>query len=86
MSFEKQIAKRLGVTPAGLRFLASLHATGKASQRGNECQPLFDAGLIVPNKDVPEGHGRRNTDWSRNWWAITDKGREAVKQARALGW
>lgn len=83
---EKQLAQKIGVTPAGLKFLASLVATGKASQRGSECQPLFDAGLIVPNREVPEGPGRSNTYWSRNWWTITDQGKQVVQQARQLGW
>lgn len=82
---EKQLAQRVGVTSAGLKFLASLAATGKASQRGNECQPLFDAGLIEPNEKVP-GYGRRNQDWTGRWYKITDAGRNAVQQARALGW
>jgi hypothetical protein len=74
---EKTIAKRLGVTPAGLQYLSALAATGAASQRGNEAGPLLDKGLIEPNRSDPG---------SRTWFVITDIGREVVKSARMMGW
>ena len=82
-AFEKRIERELGVTSAGLRYLASLHATGKASMRGNETGKLFAAGYIVANDEMTVV-GRGN--WTGRWFCITDAGRDVVKRARAMGW
>lgn len=81
-----RITKALGVTPAGLSYLARLAATGKAAQRGNEVTKLFAQGYVecveVTNGAPPGAMTFRS--WHE--WAITDAGREIVKRARALGW
>lgn len=68
----KAIAKALGVTPAGLRWLAAKASiNGKASQRGNEVSTLRKLGFV----DVLDNH-----------YVVTDAGREVVHRAREMGW
>ena len=81
MANTRRIAKSLGVTPAGLRFLAVMVAQGTAPQRGNEAAKLLDEDAIAGN---PENSRYRN--WRSVPFIVTDKGREIVRRARALGW
>ena len=78
--------RALGVTPAGLAYLAKLAAPGKAAQRGTEATKLFAQGyveLVEVNNGHPPGAMK-----FRSWheWAITNAGREIVQRARAMGW
>lgn len=82
----KAAAKALGVTPAGLRYLAKLVATGQSHQRGNEATKLCAQGYV---EDVRCDNGRLPGDMAfRQWheWRATDAGRDLVRRARALGW
>jgi hypothetical protein len=74
--FEQHVAQLCGVTPAGLRYLASMVATGDASQRGNEATKLLNDGLLEPN--LHDGY--------RPWFKLTDAGRAVVLRARSMGW
>lgn len=67
-----EIAQRLGVTRAGLEWLAEAHASrdGHASRRGGEVEPLERTGYV-------EGG---------SYPVITEAGRVVVRQARGMGW
>jgi hypothetical protein len=82
----KAIAKALGVTPAGLRYLAKLAATGQSHQRGNEATKLSAQGYV---ESVRCDNGRLPGEMAfRQWheWRATDAGREIVRRAREMGW
>ena len=71
-TFEKQIAKELGTTPAGLRGLA------KAISReinGEEARVSGCPALGLRTRGLCDADN-----------IITDKGRELLAQARAKGW
>lgn len=74
-----RIAKQLGVTPAGLSYLARLVARGEAPVRGNEVARLERDGLVAAN---PE-HGFHN--YKSRPWLLTDAGRDVVRRAREMG-
>lgn len=82
----KNIAKQLGVTPAGLAYLARLSAKGKSPQRGNEATKLSAQGYVesvrVHNGKAPGEMGYRQ--WHE--WRATDAGRDVVRRAREMGW
>lgn len=76
----KRIAKELGVTPAGLSFVARLLATGAAPVRGNEANRLWKDGFIAPRDSI----GTNN--YQSRPWEVTDAGRALVQRAREMGW
>lgn len=67
----RRVAKALGLTPAGLRYLAILCATGESHQRGNEATRLGKHGLVHP---------------TGNTYAATPAGHDVIRQARRMGW
>lgn len=78
--FEREVCKKLGVTPAGLSYLAKLVSKGMAPQRGNEATPLLAKGLIQPTRDT------HYINYESKPYEITDAGREIVRRARSMGW
>ena len=76
---EQQIAKKLGVTPTGLRLLARAHARGDAFGEGlghgaaSTRAKLVRDGLIEPFK----AYCRQE---------LTDEGRRVLEMARRMGW
>jgi hypothetical protein len=92
------IAKRLGVTPAGLAYLAKLVANPmKATKRGSESVRLIRDGLIAET-DLPRpivggagvyyrsGNVTHSDGVVSPAFTVTDAGREIVRRAREMGW
>jgi len=78
-AFDKRVAQSVGVTVAGLKYLAKLTAGERtqrrvATQRGNEATRLAAHGHVVPA-------GRFAGEY-----ALTETGRDIVRRARAMGW
>ena len=76
---EKRIAKELGVTFAGMTFLAKMVARGTAPQRGNEAGRLEKAGFI-------QHRGGGTCNFESLPFQITEAGRDLVRRAREMGW
>lgn len=89
---EKQICRRLGVTPAGLKVLVKAMANdgeaGGASfghgAAGARSKLLRD-GLIGPCLRIYET-SLRSRSWRYKTWEVTPEGRAKVEAARLLGW
>lgn len=80
-----QIARKLGVTEAGLSVLAKL-AAGRAAWGGNAGAKLVEQGYVVLQLSQTQSR-RRGPLGSHDYEPfITDAGREIVRQARAMGW
>ena len=77
---ERRIARNLGVTVAGLKYLAKMYATGYAPQRGNEAHKLERDGLLRKS-----GNSAYSA-WRCKPWEITESGKRIVERARAAGW
>lgn len=84
-----QIARKLGVTEAGLSVLAKL-AAGRYAWGGVAGQKLVEQGYVQliatpgPSRrhvGVRDPQGRHGSEPF-----VTDAGREIVRQARAMGW
>lgn len=73
-----RVAKQLGVTAAGLTWLAKLAATGKGPKRGSEHIKLIADGFVTLTESGGPTYDRR--------YFITDAGRDVVRRARAMGW
>lgn len=86
----ERVARTLGVTRAGLEWLARAHAAtdGHAKRRGSEVEPLMLAGLAEDNGREIVNHSA--TPYSVNYRitypTITEAGRKIVRQARDMGW
>lgn len=76
---ERQIAKQLGVTPAGLMVLMR-QAAGKIVSGGTAGNPLRKLGYL---EDVRQ---RRLDGGTYPGSRITDAGRALVAEARRMGW
>lgn len=86
----EHVAHKLGVTRAGLEWLARAHAAadGHASRRGAEVEPLIRDGYAEDNgREVVNYAG---TPYATNYRVahptITEAGRTVVRQARGMGW
>lgn len=86
MNATRTVAKELGLTRAGLVYLARLAATDESHQRGNEATKLSAQGYVESvrchNGKAPGEMGYRQ--WHE--WRATDAGREIVRRARQMGW
>lgn len=96
---ERAIAKELGVTEAGLDWLAKLVANPmRATKRSNEAARLVRDGFVVelPFPDEYRGKGgvyyrSGNLQFANGApiqpvWSITEAGRDIVRRARQMGW
>ena len=77
---DKQVARELNVTPAGLHVLAQAVANGGELKgtEGAASVALEHKGLVVRHANA--GDGRYGDHF------VTDAGRDVVRRAREMGW
>lgn len=83
---EKQICKRLGVTPSGLHVIAKAVAHPEEHAGGEGFGPGAAAARRKLLKDGLVTGGWSDIDQTWSPWVITQAGRNLVAEARNLGW